>query len=117
MAVHSLYKHCCDALLVTPYSLLYSHQAVQLLCPLLVLIVISHSYGYNYNENKVKLFCMHCSPHVLTCMLSLCCFSLKAFEALVRETIESRCPTGANVETTEVHVQYLSITSHAHAGI
>ena len=66
---------------------------------------------------KIRLsinFCMHCSPHVLTCMLLLCCFSLKAFVTLVREIMKKNrhhsamnvfipIPLDTDVKTTEVH--------------
>ena len=50
------------------------------------------------NENR-----LNCSPHVLTCIL-LCCFSLKAFETLVREIVKPRHLTGANVEAVLIKV-------------
>ena len=83
----------------------------QLLHPLLILsnLHLFHNNYYDYNnENNV----LYCSPHVLACMLLLCCFSLKAFETLVREIIKERNLTSTDVKTIQVH--NTSVSHHMH---
>ena len=63
-------------------------------------------------KTRLNILYMHCAPHVLTCMLLLFFYSLKAFETLVREIIKNRHLTGANVETT--HQVHTSVSAHAH---
>ena len=81
-----------------------------------VMINVGLTQARPNNENKAKHFCMHCAPHVLTWLLSLCCFffSLKAFETLAREIIKAHHLTATDVKTTEVHTihhYYITCTS------